>query len=824
MKHSLIGLLVAGGALLLQTQVFAQEFHSNDLTPAGAVSGRLSGAASGAQVGAEAGATSYSHAVLINGNALTAVDLHPASYYYSMAMCTDGLQQGGWAYSMTGGGVHAMVWNGSSLSYSDLNPSGYMFSYCLGVYNGEQVGYAQNQVYFVTASHAMCWHGSAAGVVDLHPTSAYPYSRALGCRNGEEVGYVSSLAYPDGDAAGYHTTSHAVRWAGTAASAVDLNPVGFDASEATCTSGTKQGGWGYSAVRVSQHALLWAGTSASAIDLHPAIYTDSKVTAINGAQQVGEGWVGPANAFGSVRHALLWSGTAASVIDLNQYLPVGYANAVATGIDANGNVVGYAYNGAHPYGLAIPAGAIAVVFAPGAAPASQLASLTLSSSNVAPGDTVQVQASLGGAAPAGGVTLQFLSSNTALVGTPISLVIPAGANSATFSATVAGSTLTTPTNLKIYASDGSMSRAATMTITPVVKLFSLTLNPVEGGFATVGTVSLNIPAQTGGAIVSLASGNPARVTVPSSLTVPLGYTALNFSAATTAVTTTTVVPITATLNGITVTGNLTLSPAPVVALSSVSATEVVGGQPMPVTVTLNNFPRAAAGAAIILTSSDTTAVQVPATVTVPTGGYSATVNATTSIVPGRKSVTLKAAYNGSTVTTTVIVNPIPTVVITQADYLTDTKMLKVTATTTNPNSVLTYGDSNGPFGTMQLELGVFKGSIILNTPPTSVTVWSSVGGSASMPVTIKTSIGGGGGGGGGGGSSANFKLTLVTKGKGTVTASPAATTYTAGTIVTLTATPAAGSAWLGWSGAITGTALTATVTITGDTSVTANFK
>jgi hypothetical protein len=831
MKRTAARLLMVGCALLLRTQAFGQEYHSNDLTPPGTSSGRLSGASQGSQVGAATVANSYSHAVLLSGNALTAIDLHPAPYYYSMAMCADNRQQGGWGYSMSGGGVHALVWNGSSTSYADLNPSGYMFSYCLGVDNGEQVGYAQNQSYFVTASHAMCWHDSAASAVDLHPVWSYGFSRAVGCRNGEEVGYVSSLAYPDGDAAGYHTTSHAVRWAGTASSAVDLHPAGYDASEATCTSGTQEGGWGYIAVGTThQHALLWSGDAANVVDLHPGSYTDSRVTALIGTTQVGEGWIGAAGGATSVRHALLWSGTAASVVDLNQYLPAGYANAVATGIDANGNVVGYAYNGAHPYGLSIPAGSIAVVFAPGAPSPTQLASIALSAANVTPGDTVDGVVTLGGAAPAGGTTISFLSTNPSLAPTPTTVVIPEGQISAAFTLTAGGATLLVPTSLKIYATDGAVSQATPLTVTPRVNLSALSLNTVEGGFSTNGTISLNIPAQAGGATVSLFSSNVGLVTLPSSLTLPQGYTSMSFSATTSPVTETTLIPITATFNGTTVTGSLTLSPAPVVSIAALSGQDVVGGQTMPITVTLNNFPRAAQGAVITLTSSDTGTLQVPATVTVPMGAFSATVMATTNVVPGTKSVTLKATYNGSALTTTVSVQPIPTVVITQADYLTDTKMLKVTATTTFSNSVLTYGDSaNGPFGTMQFELGVFKGSIVLNTPPTSVTVWSSVGGKASLPVTIKTSsaAGGGGGGsigGGGGSTSTKYKLNLITNGKGTVTASPAAATYAAGTVVTLTATPAAGSPWIGWSGDISGTSRTTTVTITKDTSVTANFR
>ena len=101
------------------------------------------------------------------------------------------------------------------------------------------------------------------------------------------------------------------------------------------------------------------------------------------------------------------------------------------------------------------------------------------------------------------------------------------------------------------------------------------------------------------------------------------------------------------------------------------------------------------------------------------------------------------------------------------------------------------------------------------------TVWNSQGGQATVPVRFKTSSAALGGGGGG---ATTFKLTLVSNGKGTVTASPAAASYAAGTVVTLTATPAAGSPWIGWSGALAGTANPTTVTITKDTSVTANFR
>jgi hypothetical protein len=56
-----------------------------------------------------------------------------------------------------------------------------------------------------------------------------------------------------------------------------------------------------------------------------------------------------------------------------------------------------------------------------------------------------------------------------------------------------------------------------------------------------------------------------------------------------------------------------------------------------------------------------------------------------------------------------------------------------------------------------------------------------------------------------------------------VTLDPPGGTYDEGTVVTLTASPDAGSTFAGWSGAATGTASTVTVTMDGDKMVTATF-
>jgi hypothetical protein len=166
-------------------------------------------------------------------------------------------------------------------------------------------------------------------------------------------------------------------------------------------------------------------------------------------------------------------------------------------------------------------------------------------------------------------------------------------------------------------------------------------------------------------------------------------------------------------------------------------------------------------------------------------------------------------------------------------------MFKVAATTTFANSVLSFGTDplSAPIGTMQFELGSFNGAAIMATAPKYATVWNSNGGMATILVTQKLSsaaTGGGGGGGGGaaaggggaagGGAAASFKLTISKTGKGTVTVSPSAASYAAGTAVTLTATPDPGSPWIGWAGACSGTATTCKLTMNTNLSVTANFK
>jgi hypothetical protein len=95
-----------------------------------------------------------------------------------------------------------------------------------------------------------------------------------------------------------------------------------------------------------------------------------------------------------------------------------------------------------------------------------------------------------------------------------------------------------------------------------------------------------------------------------------------------------------------------------------------------------------------------------------------------------------------------------------------------------------------------------------------------------------TATGGGGGdGGGGGGTTSGVKLSVGLSNPGTVTSSPAgidcgktcSASFATNTLVTLTATPPAGKAFAGWTGACTGAQPTCQVTMSAAKSVVAAF-
>jgi len=205
-----------------------------------------------------------------------------------------------------------------------LHPTGYAGSAATGASGTFQVGYgAGSGIPTGTGQdHALLWNGSAASMVDLNP-AGFEYSEAVAVSGNLQAG--------SGKGPATSNQFHALIWNGTAQSYLDLNPTGFSHTQILGASGTYQAGLGAGpSTDGESHAMLWSGTAASKVDLHPAGYSSSAAWAASGESQVGYAHVAT-----GMDHAMLWHGTANSAVDLN---PLGFDESQGTGASDNAQV------------------------------------------------------------------------------------------------------------------------------------------------------------------------------------------------------------------------------------------------------------------------------------------------------------------------------------------------------------------------------------------------------------------------------------------------------------------------------------------------------
>src|SRR6185312_12064766 len=142
---------------------------------------------------------------------------------------------------------------------------------------------------------------------------------------------------------------------------------------------------------------------------------------------------------------------------------------------------------------------------------------------VSPGQSVSLALSIATNAPAGGVTVNFVSSNPGVATVTSSVFIPQGQRTAATNPQIIGVTIGTTTitaTAQNYAPD---TRAVNVTVVATFKPTSISVN-----LATSSTTTLNIsaPAQPGGVTFSLTSDDPTKVSVVSSVTIPQGQTSV----------------------------------------------------------------------------------------------------------------------------------------------------------------------------------------------------------------------------------------------------------------------------------------------------------
>lgn len=360
-KLAMLGMSLASAVATSSAQA---TFACNDLTPPGVggslqsvVPEQIGGTLSGIPGGVVA---STLHAVIFP-TVGDPIDLHPAFLDYaplnaggnSVLTGTDGATQVGYGFgAATFQQRVAVRWQGSAASAEVLLPPFNTFgSVATGVFGGQAVGYASTVQTvggrgtlhsFAGPIHAILWAPGTTVGIDLN--NGAESTLAFATDGNHQVGFGGKY-----DQFGQLLESKAMMWAGSRDSFVWLHPTsGYTSSMAVAVSGTWQAGHAEVTLQVGKnkvvfsHAMVWQGTAASAHELLPISNLPNYfATGVSGGRAVGYG-----NEATGASHALYWATPTSTPVDLNQFLPNGYSNAVANGIDSTGRIVGTAFNGA----------------------------------------------------------------------------------------------------------------------------------------------------------------------------------------------------------------------------------------------------------------------------------------------------------------------------------------------------------------------------------------------------------------------------------------------------------------------------------------------
>ncbi len=273
----------------------------------------------------------------------------------------------------------------------------------------------------------------------------------------------------------------------------------------------------------------------------------------------------------------------------------------------------------------------------------------------------------------------------------------------------------------------------------IISALSVSPTSVQGGASSLGSVTL-LP-DTSPTTVLLFSSNPAVATVPPSVVAMAGQGTVTFPIATNAAAPPTIVQITAAVQNVPRTANLSVNPAqppgPSLSTVSVKPSGLTGGSPATGTIT---FTGATDGAIVELSSSNTAAVQVPSEALVNGGAASGAFAVTTSAVSATTTATITATWFGVTRTATLTVTqgapaPADRVAITKARW--KAGLLTIEATSTRPNAILSVYSQSGSFMFTLTNQGggryFDQRGFVFN--PQVITVRSNLGGSATATLT-----------------------------------------------------------------------------------------
>ena len=314
-------------------------------------------------------------------------------------------------------------------------------------------------------------------------------------------------------------------------------------------------------------------------------------------------------------------------------------------------------DGAGVISLAIAAGDVlsnTVTFNMGsiADSAVHLNALTLTPLSIIAGSDIGGTVTLNARARFGGYNVS-LANNSLGVTTPLSVLIPQGQTTGTFTAHTSSLSNNTVT---VTARSGNFSESASVVIypinTPQLTGLALGVAAIQGGLSLTATLSLSGNVGLGGATVNLSSSNPSVVQAPATVALSFGQSSASINITTAGVSAQQSATITATFAGSTSTATLIVNPALSITLSPAA---VVGGTSATGTISLAQAPTTAA--TVTLESSDSKSASVPASVIVPAGQLSVSFTISTSNQIAPVAIVITGSYASATQSATLTINP-----------------------------------------------------------------------------------------------------------------------------------------------------------------------
>jgi hypothetical protein len=280
---------------------------------------------------------------------------------------------------------------------------------------------------------------------------------------------------------------------------------------------------------------------------------------------------------------------------------------------------------------------------------------------------------------------------------------------------------------------------------PALAGLSLRNSITAGCKSVTGTVTLSAPAPAGGLVVTL-SDTLTSATTPASVTVAAGATSKTFTIKTVLVAVSESGKVSATLDGKTLTQDLTVRPMGLYSVS-LSPTTTVGGNSVVGKATLECKAPSPAGVMVDLASSNAAvAAPVAANIAVPAGYQSWPFDVTTNEVLSKTTASISGTANGITRSKTLTVTPAASVSPTSLKFgyvVVNTTSPVLSATLSNkgtlPFSIISIG-LTGTSAKYYAQTSDCPANLVAGATCTiGVTFTPTVTGSKSAKLSIATS-------------------------------------------------------------------------------------